>query len=264
MAQGRHPDYHEVGVPEGRQQFPIANIREVQRKAYLKPVQADSHVFVILDVESMTLPAANCFLKTLEEPPGGCFFMLIAAGTAELPPTVVSRCAVVRFGNLKPETLCDLLQRAGVATADSRWLARRSWGSPGLAERMHQADMPGFNRELIDRLDSMSPADNFALSDWLNARADEQGGSAAQARAHLQDMLECAALYYRDMALAAGVCADDRPEVINPDIAPQAGAVPGHFLHKAGLVLQAMDRVAANANRTLTLDHLFTALAPDG
>ena len=41
--------------------------------------------------EGLNLPAANALLKTLEEPPGDTVFLLVAAQSAPVAPTVRSR-----------------------------------------------------------------------------------------------------------------------------------------------------------------------------
>jgi len=245
MEAGRHPDFNEVGVPEGKQLFPIEAIRQVQDTASLKPAMGGAHVFVVRDAERMTLEAANCFLKTLEEPPPGCAFVLIASSLRDLPETVMSRCWIVRFRNLPPEDLQRRLEAEGLAAEEARWLARRSWGSPGTAKRFHSLGLHELAGKLAEELDALSLEDNFRLSDWLNAAADADASSATEARVALQDMLECVAAYYRDRALRA--CAEGRP--------------PDAMVTGAWLALDAIEQVAANANRRLCLDHLFTQLA---
>lgn len=66
---------------------------------------------VIDHADSMTVAAANSFLKMLEEPPSWSFIVLIAPGPEALLPTVASRCSVVRF------TAVDVVA-AGVGAPD--------------------------------------------------------------------------------------------------------------------------------------------------
>ncbi|MFW6457149.1 MAG: DNA polymerase III subunit delta', partial [Planctomycetota bacterium] len=105
---GNHPDYFEIGVPDGRQSLPISSIRGgdsggsrgLQEEASLKPVLSGRRVFVVRDAERMTVEAANCFLKTLEEPPGESYFILIASGLQEIPDTIISRCRLIKMSGL--------------------------------------------------------------------------------------------------------------------------------------------------------------------
>lgn len=257
MEAGSHPDYQETGVPEGKQLLPIGVIRVVQHRAGLKPRTAERRFFVIRDAERMTLEAASCFLKTLEEPPGGCVFVLVASSLRDVPETIVSRCRLVRFRNLPPTELAEQLERKGMDADEAWWLAHRCWGSPGAAERFREGELHRFNEELLGRLRKLSLRDNFGLSDWLNKEADDRTSSASDARRMLQDLLECVAVYYRDMALSGA----DGGEAVrfNRDLDPTGH--PGVYLRQAASVLEAIERVGGNANRTLTLDNLFTEIA---
>jgi DNA polymerase-3 subunit delta' len=238
----RHPDYQELARPSGRQLFPIEAVHDLQAVAALKPVRAGRRVFVVRDADRMSMEAANCFLKTLEEPPGGCLFVLIAASLRDVPETIVSRCRLVRFANLPPHALAGRLRGAGLEEEDAEWLARRAWGSPGLADQLAAAGLHGSNRELVRKLGGLRLEQNFALSDWLSAEARRAAAESEMSpRIALEELLECALLYYRDAALAA-----ERPEPI---------------LERADLVLEAIERIGANANRRLALDDLFTRLA---
>jgi DNA polymerase-3 subunit delta' len=259
-----HPDYVEVGVPSGRQQLPIAVIRDLQHAAGLKPVRAARRVFVVKDVERITIEAANCFLKTLEEPPGGALCILLASSLRRIPETIVSRCRVVRFANIEPGRLAEELQRGGLDDPDAQWLARRCWGSPGLAGEFAEKDLAAINRELLSELAGLGLGDNLRLSDWLNARAAALGGPGPGAREALQELLECAAGCYRDMALAAAGC--DEALLFNGAAAGEVrraaeGGSTDEFLERADLVLETLERVGANANSRLALDRMFTRLA---
>ena len=153
----------------------------------------------------------------------------------------------------------------GLGPDDAWWLARQSWGSPGAAEALRAAEVPALNRELVAKLSALSVEDNFALSDWLNAAADSAGSSATDVRLRLQDLLECVAAYYRDLALQASVGAAEA-ELVNRSAAGEmrsaaAGAAPDEFVRRADMALEAIEWIGANANRRLALDHLFTSLA---
>lgn len=265
FGKGNHPDYRESGVPEGKQSLPIEAVREVQRTAALRPVRAGRRVFVIRDADRMSIEAANSFLKTLEEPPGSCVFVLIASSLRPIPETILSRCRIVRFANLSPDILRSRLEAAGLEGSDARWLARRAWGSPGLAEQLRQQGLHDFNRELVARLHGLAPQDSLALSDWLLAKAEGAASSAAERRIAVQDLLECAALYYRDAALAAAsspaesdLCNSAARDGIG-ELAARTSA--DDSLDRAQRVLEAIERIGANANSRLVLDWMFTHLA---
>ncbi len=99
----QHPDLHVVEPtppetnPRGPRAIRIGAIRELERRAALKPALATRQVFVLDDAERMTGEAPQAFLKTLEEPPAGTVMILVLAGVRALPATVLSRCQIVRF-----------------------------------------------------------------------------------------------------------------------------------------------------------------------
>jgi DNA polymerase-3 subunit delta' len=86
-----------VGNPKGAQALRVETIRELERLAALKPMEARVKVFVVDEAEKMTLATPQAFLKTLEEPPAQTVIVLILTQLRALPPTVLSRCQVVRF-----------------------------------------------------------------------------------------------------------------------------------------------------------------------
>ena len=69
---------------------------------------------VIDDADDLNAESANCFLKTLEEPPPGSVLILIGSSTDRQRQTIVSRCQVVRFRPLPPEIVGEVLRTNGV------------------------------------------------------------------------------------------------------------------------------------------------------
>ncbi len=72
---GPHPDVHLIvptppeSNPKGPKAIRIGAIRELERRASLKPALAPYKVFILDDADRMTGEAPQAFLKTLEEPP---------------------------------------------------------------------------------------------------------------------------------------------------------------------------------------------------
>jgi DNA polymerase-3 subunit delta' len=83
--------------PKGPLALRIDNIRELERAAALRPVEAPWKVFIVDEAERMTGATPQAFLKTLEEPPAHTVIVLILSQLRALPPTVLSRCQIVRF-----------------------------------------------------------------------------------------------------------------------------------------------------------------------
>ncbi len=262
FASGNHPDYHEFARPEGRQSLPIGSIRSLQLEASRKPVMGNQRVFVIRDAESMSLEAANCFLKTLEEPPGECYIILIASALRDLPETIVSRCQVTKLTCLRPETVKQRLCEQGVDAPDAAWLAARSWGSPEKAGTFHAQKLHAINRNLVEKLVSMRMEENFAMSDYLQSCARKMGENASEQRMATQELLECVAMIYRDLAALIN---DPGAGVFNEHCRDELARCAGDWeldaaLECADRALVALERIGANVNRRLVLDQLFSDL----
>lgn len=74
----------------------IGHIRELIRSLAIRPHSSAKRLAILTDVETMTLEAANAFLKILEEPPPYVVFVLSATQKAKILPTILSRCQLIR------------------------------------------------------------------------------------------------------------------------------------------------------------------------
>lgn len=112
----------------------VEDVREVIRVAGYHRY-GGARRFVIVDpAEAMAPAAANALLKTLEEPPDGTGFILVATSVAGLLPTIRSRCQRVRFGPVAEADLAAWLVDRGVDDAVA--VAARAEGCPGRALRL--------------------------------------------------------------------------------------------------------------------------------
>mgnify|MGYP001575829131 CR=1 FL=1 len=85
----------------------ISHIRELIHWANIKPHSSERKLAFILNVNNLTLDAANCLLKILEEPPASTIIILQSDKKEGILATVISRCQIIREMNLenaKPET----------------------------------------------------------------------------------------------------------------------------------------------------------------
>jgi DNA polymerase-3 subunit delta' len=87
----------------------IDTIRALQKEISLKPVESRWKIFIIEPAEKITLDAANCLLKTLEEPPAWTVIILLAVHKNNLPLTVVSRTQIVSFSPLAENEISGYL-----------------------------------------------------------------------------------------------------------------------------------------------------------
>ena len=91
-----HLDIIEIDAASNRR---IDEIRDIREKVHIAPTSAKYKVYIIDEVHMLTKEAFNALLKTLEEPPAHCIFILATTEAHKLPETIISRTQ--RF-NFKP------------------------------------------------------------------------------------------------------------------------------------------------------------------
>ncbi len=89
----------------------IEQIRTLLNKVSLRSYENTYKVIIINDAHLMTDQAANCLLKTLEEPTDNTIFILVTAQVQNLPVTILSRCQQISFNLLSPAMIQDILQK---------------------------------------------------------------------------------------------------------------------------------------------------------
>ena len=75
----------------------IDQIRAMQQRLTTRPTAGERRAVIIDPADDLEPNAANALLKSLEEPPVGTFFLLVAHRLGRLLPTIRSRCRVLRF-----------------------------------------------------------------------------------------------------------------------------------------------------------------------
>src|SRR3989338_6378000 len=91
-----HLDIIEIDSASNRR---IDEIRDIRQKVHIAPTSAKYKVYIIDEVHMLTKEAFSALLKTLEEPPAHCIFILATTEPHKLPETIISRTQ--RF-NFKP------------------------------------------------------------------------------------------------------------------------------------------------------------------
>jgi DNA polymerase-3 subunit delta' len=113
----------------------VDQVRWMQQRLVTRPTLGSRRAIIIDPSDDMEKGAVNALLKSLEEPPVGTFFLLVAHRPGRLLPTVRSRCRVLRFAPLSAEAIDAVLRRdaptADQSTRDAAVAAAE--GSPGAA-----------------------------------------------------------------------------------------------------------------------------------
>ena len=129
---GEHPDVGLV-IPFKRN-LRVGAIRVLEIEANYRPYEANARVFIVDDADKMNDAASNALLKTLEEPPGTTYLILVTSRPDALLSTIRSRCQTIRFAPVAEKEIEELLMnRRGFKPADAKLAARISNGSVGTA-----------------------------------------------------------------------------------------------------------------------------------
>jgi DNA polymerase III subunit delta' len=171
IADGSHPDVIYVRPAEDRASATISveAIREVVRKTGYHRYDAQRRVIIIDPAEAMPPPTANALLKTLEEPPEGTGFILVATHSSALLPTIVSRCQRIRFSPVDNRALGKWLSSKGVTETEP--ILCRAQGCPGRALDLSNGGLEA-RQETRSQMLAMLEADLGELYAWSKGLCD--------------------------------------------------------------------------------------------
>jgi len=154
---------------ETKRNITIDQIRGMQHRLTTRPTLGDRRAIIIEPADDMEKGAVNALLKSLEEPPVGTYFLLIAHQPGRLLPTIRSRCRSLRFAALSPDELDAVLRRdTPDASGDLRAAAiEAAHGSPGIALNFVEHDLSEIHGLMVRILHEGD--DRFALRGALAA-----------------------------------------------------------------------------------------------
>ena len=189
VGRGVHPDLHVI-VPGGSaDQIRIDDIRHLLGRLALKPFNAAVQVAVLEHAERLNEEAANCLLKTLEEPARSTRFLLTTARLSQCLPTVVSRCQLIRCEPLPPEVISRLLiAQQACEAAVAAAVARLCGGS--MARALELAGRWDSHERIVGQLADVSSRA------WLSQPLPETREEAIE-------LLDGLMAWLRDLAVAA-------------------------------------------------------------
>ncbi len=147
IASGNHPDVMVVQEEQGS--IKIDQIRFLLGRLQLMAFEAKTKVFIIRNVETMTLEAANSLLKTLEEPASNTLIILTTAIVEVNLDTVRSRCHVVRFF---PVSRGHLQETLGNTQEMAQFLTVYTDGCLGQARQLAENNFIFYKNQVLDGL----------------------------------------------------------------------------------------------------------------
>ena len=210
----KHADVQIIGLTTNgdsveakpRAEIGIDQVRQMQHSASLPPFEGRYKIFIINGAELLSNEAANCLLKTLEEPVGRVIFILLTTKDKSLPATVISRCQRLELLPLAAtEVEAALNSRWGIEPQKAKLLARLSHGCLGWAvSAAVDGDLLQQRAEQLKR-----------LLDVIGANYEQRFAYAAQLvdqfshrRESVQEILDLWLDWWRDLLLVKVGCSD--------------------------------------------------------
>ena len=145
VEQAIHPDYVIIQPEDGQKQNPkikVDQIRAIEHLVIYRPLVGSHKVCLIDEADTMTTEAANALLKTLEDPPDHCLFLLISSRPEHLLPTIRSRCIALRFSPLPLNDVYDyVIKHSSLESSQARLVANFSEGRLGQALQLDPEEL---------------------------------------------------------------------------------------------------------------------------
>ena len=88
----------------------VDDIRNLTDQVRIPPQVGKYKVYIIDEVHMLSSSAFNAFLKTLEEPPKHCIFILATTEKHKIIPTILSRCQIFDFKRITVKDAKDYLK----------------------------------------------------------------------------------------------------------------------------------------------------------
>jgi DNA polymerase III subunit delta' len=228
MAAGTHPDFFAIERWSGKGEMPKVNkeddgyvwqgnvgiwvkkespidlMRDLCNRFTMKPARGHGKVIIIDDADDVNEESANCFLKTLEEPPPGSAIFMVGTSPDRQKDTILSRCQLIRFAPLHENAVRDALVKQGVAADLLPRLLRLANGSPGQALALVEPELWQFRQVLLNGLAAPQP-DTVALAKEWAKFAESAGKETAAHRRRAVAILRLLQAFLGDaLALSSG------------------------------------------------------------
>lgn len=245
-----HPDV--IEIEESAATIKIDTIREIQRGLVSAPFESARRFVMIHDVHKMQDAAANCLLKTLEEPDAYTTFLLVTSQEQRLLSTIISRCQVVRFAAFSLDEVAQFLIQHEVPKEMAGQIAALSGGSLGAAIDLSNGE---YKTEVLGTFEEMigtsSVMDAFAVAASLKGK-----------KAMAEHLLTLLSMYVRDMMVLK---ADPKSPVIlehyREHILQRVDKVSDKHLNRAANTIQEVhESFLGNVNELVAWERLLVMM----
>src|SRR3989454_5682125 len=253
VTHGNHPDLHIISRAPDKQFILIEQIRALQSDSARKTLEGRRNIFIIQGAHEMNVQAANCLLKTLEEPEPDVVLLLTVPDPGLLLPTILSRVQQVSMHLLTSSQIKTALeQRWEVESEEATLIATLAAGRMGWAvQAVEDEDLLTERKaqlETLTTLPTVGKVQRFEIARRLSLDPEKT-----------RTVLELWLLWWRDMVLAAHNCIDLTVNVDMRDILARQAMKVGmseaeRMVHA---ILGTMEALDQNVNTRAALEVLM-------
>lgn len=194
-ASDQHPDISVVRR-EGASIL-VKQAADIVALASMKPIEGDRKVLILEEFHLVADRTAGKLLKTVEEPPGGTVFVILAEDVPDELVTIASRCVPVEFPAITPAVVARVLEEEGLTAERAAQVAGAAHGD-------------------VERARLLAADERFALrvAAWRDVpgRLDGTGAVVAEVVAELRAGIDDAAATLRQRHEAEVAELDERIE----------------------------------------------------
>ena len=216
---------------------------------------------VVQDADTMNESAQNAFLKTLEEPPRQCIFILTTGRPSELLPTIRSRCQAIPLTDNKcvykfprcpdvPETLMKLQFHAKGDLVKAQECADALLDiADSLKDAASETAKAKWAKRLADAENLEEPARKL-----LDRRADAE--ATAEYRRMREQFISMIHTWFAQVALLSEGATQEslpNPEMMEPFLREKPVMAPRDADKRLGLAEDLMSSLRTNVNDDLAL-----------
>lgn len=188
----QHPDL--VVVERVGASISAEQADEIVRRASRSAVEGTRKVLVLDEFHLIAPNVGPKLLKTIEEPPEGTYFVVLADELPRELVTIASRCVRVDFAALSPDVVAERLRAEGVDPARAEQAASYSAGDLDRARLLATDDRLALRldgwRELPRRIDGTGSRAAAAVDDLRAAIDDAEAPLRARQEREVAEMDE--------------------------------------------------------------------------
>ncbi|TFH02551.1 MAG: DNA polymerase III subunit delta' [Calditrichales bacterium] len=196
-------------VYTGPTSISIDRIRLLKDEAKFAPYEGQKKVYILTEVDQMSRPSANSFLKLLEEPPENLMIIMITNSLDKLLDTIRSRCQLVYFPAFTSEEAFAILRLYKNQDAEGDKTARIAQGNLKKIFELSEQGPDEKRHVVYDYLKAAASGNALTLQEVVDLIHKERD------KKFLLDVLNLLTLWFKDTIHLVSV--GDEAPIINVD-----------------------------------------------